>query len=153
MHTLQSSWSSMYDYFNSGVTHLTNTTYRLDLIIVTWDPASSPYCGEVLYYQVVISSDEHVNIPNDIVNATCLAVTFLDLRSNTTYTITVAAVNKAGIGMGDSITVKTAATEVIAGPGSNIQIQVTGMWIKGLCVFYVDHIHGMYVMALYRTMV
>ncbi|XP_065914777.1 low-density lipoprotein receptor-related protein 5-like isoform X2 [Dysidea avara] len=111
----------------SGVTHLTNTTYRLDLIIVTWDPASSPYCGEVLYYQVVISSDEHVNIPNNIVNATCLAVTFLGLRSNTTYTITVAAVNKAGIGMGDSITVKTAATEVIAGPGSNIQIQIMKM--------------------------
>ena len=95
-------------FFHSGVTLLTNTTYKSDLIIVTWDPASSSYCGEVLYYQVVISSDEHVNILNDVVNVTCLTATFLGLRSNTTYTITVAAVNQAGSGIMTQITVITA---------------------------------------------
>ena len=94
--------------FHLGVTHLTTTTYSSSIIAITWDPASSPYCGEVLYYQVVISSDEHVNIPNDIVNVTCLTTTFLGLRSNTTYAITVAAVNRAGRGIVARITVMTA---------------------------------------------
>ena len=88
-----------------GVTHLTNTTYRPDLIIVTWHPASSPYCREVLYYQVVISSDEHDDLPNVTINVTCLTTTFLDLRGNTTYTITVTTANRAGCA---SITVNTA---------------------------------------------
>ena len=89
-----------------GVTHLTNTTYRPDLIVVTWDPASSPYCREVLYYQAVISSDEHDDIPNDAINVTCLTATFLYLRGNTTYKITVTTANRAGCA---SITVNTAA--------------------------------------------
>ena len=38
----------------------TNTTN----IEVTWDAASSPYCGEVLHYVVMISSDEQCNIRN-----------------------------------------------------------------------------------------
>ena len=92
----------------SGVTLLTNTTYKSDLIIVTWDPASSPYCGEVLYYQVVISSDGYVNITNNVVNTTSLTATFLDLRSSKLYTITVTAVNKAGSGRTVSVSVNTA---------------------------------------------
>ena len=92
-----------------GVTHLTNTTYRPDLIVVTWDPASSPYCREVLYYQAVISSDEHDDIPNDAINITCSTATFLDLRGNTTYKITVTTANRAGHAF---ITVNT-ATEMI----------------------------------------
>ena len=96
-------------YITSGVNQLTNTTYRPEVIIVTWDPASSPYCGEVLYYRVAISSDEHTNIPNNIVNTTCLTTTFLDLKSNTTYVITVNAFNRAGSGIGVSVTVSTSA--------------------------------------------
>ena len=92
-----------------GVTHLTNTTYKPDLIVVTWDPVSSPYCREVLYYQAVISSDEHDDIPNDAINITCSAATFLDLRGNTTYNITVTTANRAGHAF---ITVNT-ATEMI----------------------------------------
>ena len=94
-------------YF-SGITQLTNTTYKSDLIVVTWEPASSPYCGEVLYYQVVISSDEHVNIANNIVSTIGLTATFLNLRNNTFYTITVTAVNKAGSGRTFSVSVNTA---------------------------------------------
>ena len=124
----------MYNYINSGVTHLINTTYRPDLIMVTWDPASSPYCGEVLYYKVVISSDEHVNIPNDIVNVTCLTATFLGLRSNTTYTITVAAINKAAVGMGVSVIVNTAA-DMITESYSNRKSQVTNKTRIGMLLF------------------
>ena len=103
--------------------------------MVTWDPVSSPYCGEVLYYKVVILSDEHTEINSNIVNTTGLTFTFLDLRNFTTYTIMVAAVNRAGIGENVSSTVRTAAAEeaLVAGPGSNTQTQVTGMWGQ-LCV-------------------
>ena len=99
---------NLYCSFLSGITHLINTTYKSDLIIVTWDPASSPYCGEVLYYQVVISSDEHTDIPNNIVNTTGLTTPFLDLRDSTVYTITVTGVNRAGSGRTVSITAYTA---------------------------------------------
>ena len=98
----------MYSCFHSGITHLANSSYSSNIITLTWDPANSPYCGEVLYYQVVISSDEHANIPNNIVNSTCLTTTFLDLWSNTAYTITVTAVNRAGSGIVARITVVTA---------------------------------------------
>ena len=109
--------------------------------MVTWDPVSSPYCGEVLYYRVVILSDEHTEINSNIVNTTGLTVTFLDLRNYTTYTIMVAAVNKAGIGENVSSSVRTAAAEeaLVAGPGSNTQTQATGMW-RQLCVYVCMHV-------------
>ena len=87
--------------------NLTNKSYSSNMITVIWNPASSSYCDEVFYYQVVISSDDHTNIPDNIVNTTCLTTTFLDLRSNTTYAITVTAVNRAGSGIGVSIPVST----------------------------------------------
>ena len=101
---------NLYCSFLSGIAHLTNTTYKSDLIIVTWNPASSPYCGEVLYYQVVISSDEHTDIPTDFVNTTGLTTTFLNLRNSTFYTITVTDVNRAGSGRTVSITTYTATS-------------------------------------------
>jgi len=55
----------------------------------------------------MLSSEEHPNIPNNTVNATCSTTIFLELRSNTTYNITVTAVNKVGCGIGISITVRT----------------------------------------------
>ena len=73
----------------------------------------------MLYYQVVISSDEHTNIPNNIIITTGLTNVFLDLRSNTFYTITVIAVNKAGIGMSLSITVNTAEEHKSVSTGSD----------------------------------
>ena len=69
-----------------------NTTNRPDTITVTWDAANSPYCGEVLYYVVMISSDEHCNIMNDIVNVTDLSLltaTFTNLKNDTNYDVTV----------------------------------------------------------------
>jgi len=80
----------------------------------------------VLYYQVAISSDEHTDLKNNIVTTAGLTNTFLDLRSNTTYTITVAAVNRAGKAMNVSITVQTAAEVVLVGSISNMQTQGTG---------------------------
>ena len=69
-----------------------NTTNSEDTITVTWDAANSPYCGEVLYYIVMISSDEHSNIMNDIVNVTDLSLltaTFSNLMNDTYYDVTV----------------------------------------------------------------
>ena len=71
------------------------------LVVVTWDPARSPYCGEVLYYQVVISSDEHVNIPNSVVDVTDLnklSAVFTGLMNNTLYNISVTPYNRIGGG-------------------------------------------------------
>ena len=95
-------------YVCLGVANLTNTTYTPNIINVTWDPASSPYCGEVLYYQVVISSDGHCNIVNDTIRAMNLSATFSNLKSNTTYIITVSAVNRATVGLSEMINVATA---------------------------------------------
>ena len=72
-------------------------------ITVRWDAANSPYCGEVLYYIVVISSDEHFNITNDIVNVTMSNATFSNLRNDTNYNITVTAINRAGAGMTNAV--------------------------------------------------
>ena len=73
-------------------------------ITTQWDAANSPYCGGVLYYIVMISSD----IMNDIVNVTVLTATFSNLRNDTNYNITVTAVNRAGAGM--TTTVKNIRT-------------------------------------------
>ena len=70
-------------------------------ITVRWDAAYSPYCGEVLYYIVVISSHEHFNIT---VNVTLFNATFSNLRNDTNYNITVIAVNRAGAGMTNAVT-------------------------------------------------
>ena len=93
-----------------GVTNLTNTTYSPYTITVSWDAATSPYCGGVLYYTVMISSDEHCNIMNDIVNVTGLNATFSNLRRDTNYNITVTAVNRAGAGLtSELINVRTSS--------------------------------------------
>ena len=127
------SWIILCKIYYVGVTHLTNTTYKSDLIIVIWDPASIYYCEEVLYYQVRISSDEHDDIPNDVVNVACLTTTFLDLRRNTTYNITVTIVNKTGCA---SITVKT-APDMITESCSNQKSKVTNTGM--LVIFSVFH--------------
>jgi len=95
-------------YVHSGVTNLINTTFSLNLITVTWNLASSSYCGEVLYYQVVISSNEHCEIMNNTIRTTNLSATFSALRSNTTYTIAVSAVNRARLGSSEMVNITTA---------------------------------------------
>jgi len=68
-------------------------------ITIIWDPVSNGYCGEALYYIVMISSNEHLNIMNDTVNVTGLMATFFNLRNNTVYNISVTPYNRAGAGM------------------------------------------------------
>ena len=78
-----------------------NTTYSPNTIIVSWDAAESPNCGGVLYYIVMISSDEYSNIIYLTVNVTVSTATytFSTLRNDTNHNITVTAVNRAGAGM------------------------------------------------------
>ena len=83
---------------------ITNTTIRVE-----WDPADFPSgCGPLLYYNVTIvnlidasdmnSSEESVN-----------RAEFSNLKSCTSYNISVAAVNRAGIGP-ISTTIETTLT-------------------------------------------
>ena len=88
-------------------------------IFVTWDAATSPYCGGVLYYIVMISSDEHSNIMNDIVNVTSpLTATFSNLRNDTNYDVTATAYNRVGTGMTTTVHVTT-FPHVLTQPPSN----------------------------------
>ena len=105
-----------------GVTNLMNTTYSPYIITVRWDAANSLYSGGVLYYTVMISSDEHCTIPNDIINLTGLNTTFSNLRSDTNYNITVTAVNEAGAGMtSELISVRTSSSTP---PQSNASVYI-----------------------------
>ena len=79
-------------------------------ITVSWDAANSPYCGGVLYYIVMISSDEHSNIMKDTVivtvstgDVTVFNATLANLRNDTKYNITITAVNRAGTGMTNAV--------------------------------------------------
>ena len=93
-----------------GVTNLMNTTNSEDTITVTWDAASSPYCGGVLYYVVMISSDEHSNIMNDIVNVTdssLLTATFSNLINDTNYDVTVTPYNRVVAGITTTVNIRT----------------------------------------------
>lgn len=101
-------------------------------ITVQWDAANSPYCGGVLYYIVMISSDEHSNITNDIVNVTVLTATFSNLRNDTNYNITVTAVNRAGAGM--ATTVKNIRTS----SPITMQHNVTGTYCSYVAIYVPD---------------
>ena len=89
-----------------------NTTNSEDTITVTWNNASSPYCGEVLYYIVMISSDEHCNIMNDIVNVTdlsSLTATFSNLKNDTNYDVTVITVHSRLVDQGTTVNIRTSS--------------------------------------------
>ena len=81
-----------------------NTTYSPNTIIVSWDAAESPYCGGVLYYIVMISSDEYSDIITVKATPSTATYTFSNLRNDTNYNITVTAVNRAGAGMTTELT-------------------------------------------------
>ena len=89
-----------------------NTTNSEDTITVTWDAANSSYCGGVLYYIVMISSDEHFNIMNDIVNVTDLSLltaSFSNLMNDTNYDVTVTAYNRRIAGMTTTVNIRTSS--------------------------------------------
>ena len=95
-----------------GVTNLNTqicTSSDTTTITVTWDAVNSSYCGGVLYYIVMISSDVHSNIMNDIVNVTDLSLltaTFSNLMDDTVYNVTVTPFNRAGVGLSTMIKIK-----------------------------------------------
>ena len=79
-------------------TMITNTIIR-----VMWESADSIDCGPVLYYEVTIMNSSYTNtIKTSETNAT-----FSDLINGTNYTISVAAVNRAGTGPSSMITETT----------------------------------------------
>ena len=94
-----------------GVLNLRSTQRTTDRIIVVWDPTDSLNCGPALYYIVTIrnlaiSCDTNsfdLNVPR---------AEFHDLINNVAYTISVAAVNRAGVGMETTINVTTLAVAV-----------------------------------------
>ena len=90
---------------HTGV-NFTSTTNSEDTITVTWSAATSPYCGGILYYVVMIS-DENSNIMNDTVNA--LTATFSNLMNDTNYTVTVTAYNRVVAGMTTPVNIRTSS--------------------------------------------
>ena len=103
----------MYAHNYIGVTNLINTTNSEDTITVTWEAANSSYCGGVLYYIVMISSDEHSNnIMNATMNVTDLSLltaTFTDLMNDTNYNITITPYNRVIAGMSTTVSIRTSS--------------------------------------------
>ena len=65
-------------------------------LTVSWKPAQSRYCGNVLYYVCLLTN--YTVLAPITINATDQNCTFDGLSANTVYNISVSAVNKAGIG-------------------------------------------------------
>ena len=79
-------------------------------ITVVWGPADSPNCGSVLYYTVTIVN----SVDDNDRNTTELSGTrteFSNLINGTHYTISVAAINRAGTGQTSTINVTTLTDE------------------------------------------
>ena len=91
-----------------GVLNLRNTERTRDTITIEWDATDSVDCGPVLYYVVVI---RNLVISCDInyFNVTVPRADFHNLISSITYAISVAAVNRAGVGVETTINVTTLA--------------------------------------------
>ena len=90
----------------TGVPNFGRTESSRNGITIEWDPADSPNCGPVLYYNVTIVNSVNAND----MNTTQLSVTrieFCNLINGTSYNISVAAVNRAGTGPSITTTVAT----------------------------------------------
>ena len=73
-------------------------------IIITWDPADRPGgCGPVFYYTLTATSLDDGSVSTQRPSQT--RAEFSNLLSGTNYTISVAAVNRAGSGPSSTITV------------------------------------------------
>jgi len=92
---------------------LRNTQRTTDTIEIMWDPADSPNCGPVLYYNVTI---RNVAISCDIRSFvfTVPSAKVSNLVMGIMYTISVVAVNRAGVGMETTISVTTLAVATSA---------------------------------------
>jgi len=87
--------------------NLRNTTFNTRSISVTWDAASSPDCGKIIY-QVEISYNGEVV---GKITATELGATFHNLMDGKVYSITVVPMNRAGIGIPEVRDVTTAGND------------------------------------------
>ena len=83
-------------------TRITNTT-----MTIQWDPAVNlSGCGPVFYYTATIVNLFNASDMSTIITYETTTV-FSNLRNDNSYTITVAAVNRAGNGPSSMITVTT----------------------------------------------
>ena len=93
-----------------GVSNLRYLTRTRNTITVVWDPADSPNCGPVLYYNVTIVNSVDDN-DRDTTDTSGTRAEFSNLIIGTNYTIIVAAVNRAGAGLTSAIILATLTDE------------------------------------------
>ena len=100
-------WLAIHVYILTyvGVSNLRDTMVTNTTITVVWNPADSPYCGPVFYYIVTAISLADDGDRNTIVWEP--RAEFSDLINGTNYSISVAAVNRAGTGPSSMINVTT----------------------------------------------
>ena len=83
-------------YTHVGVSNL-DSSVTTNTVIITWDHADSPSdCGPVFYYTVTV-----VNLSNgerSITESIQTRAEFSNLINGTNYSISIAAVNRAGTG-------------------------------------------------------
>jgi len=89
--------------------NLRNTTFNTRSISVTWDSASGPYCGKIIYQVEISYNGEAVGK----ITATELGATFHNLMESTIYSITVVSMNRAGIGISEVRDVTTAGNDEV----------------------------------------
>ena len=111
-----------------GISNLRSSITTNTTITIVWDPAVSPSnCGPVFYYNVSI-----VNLCNAPAISTIVTyqttTLFSNLRNGNSYTISVAAVNRAGSGPSSMITVTT-----LTGSEGGKQYKYVHNWL--LCVY------------------
>jgi len=88
------------------VLNLRNFRRTTNAIEIMWDPADSPNCGPVLYYNVIIVNSVDVNDMN-ITESSGSTIELSNLIKSTTYIISVAAINRAGTGPTSTINITT----------------------------------------------
>jgi len=81
------------------------------MITIVWDSADSLHCGPVLYYNVIIVNSVDGNDMN-ITELSESTTEFSNLIKNTTYIISVAAVNRGGTGPTSTINVTTLFVDI-----------------------------------------
>ena len=86
------------------------TNVKENSIAVTWESAESRYCGNVLYY---VCNLFHNNTVTESNHTIYLNHTFENLSAGTTYNISVAAVNRVGMGEAALVNVTTCKLRAI----------------------------------------
>ena len=100
-----------------GVSNLRTIQTATDATTAVWDPPDTLNCGPVLYYTVSITNMA-ISCDINIFNLTVPRAEFSNLIKDVTYTITVTAANRAGVGMKTTINVTTLAATVTSSESS-----------------------------------